>query len=215
MWSSIKGAIFEADPAEATKAAPAPAGQAKPAITGAPIAISAGVNQDMVGAIKKVTLSRNSAYTRLLQAAEALADVIPDAVMRLKAAHKTGGAGATGQQIGAAVDIHLQDVDAEVGRFKASVEGKIKSEVGQLENEVQMAAAGITTANSQIEAARKRIIELEDAIRDLNAKGAAAQASALTTRAQYENAINEFTTAAATVRDELNASKAAILSTLK
>lgn len=214
MWSSIKGAIFEADPAEA-KQAPAPAGQAKPAIAGVVSAVSSSVNQGMVDAINKVMLGRNSAFTRLLQSAEALADVIPDATMRLKAAHKTGGAGATGQQIAAAVDIHLQDVDAEVGRFKASIEGKIKSEVGQLDLTVKTAAAGIQSAQAQIEDARKRITDLEAAIADLNVKGAEAQANANSTRAQYEGAVIEFEVAANIVRDGLTANKAAILSTLK
>lgn len=177
-------------------------------------AISTSLNADMVAMIKKVTFGRNTAFTQLLQASESLADVIPDAVMRLKAAHKTAGGGRTGRQIADAVDVHLQDVDGEEMRFKAVVEQNSKVEVGALETQAQTAQDSIVGAQAEIQKAQQLIADLTGTITQQTQVAAHANAEVVQKRAELDAAQNQFKLAAQAVRNELNGSKAAILSTL-
>ena len=213
---AAKSAIYETpiDPnADNTKGAvPTGAGLAGHPQSAAPMAV--GVNQDMVSAIKKVTFGRNTAFTQLLSAAEALADVIPDATMRLKAAHKTAGAGRTGKQIADAVDVHLQDVDGEEMRFKAAVDAKASAEIGTIEAQAAVATQQIQQAQAEIQQAQQRIAELTSQIGQLTQTAATAQAQVVQKRGELEAAQAQFKLAAQAVRNELSANKAAILSTL-
>jgi hypothetical protein len=212
---AIKNAVYETPATPSAPAAPpstasvgtvsAPA----PTILGAPT-----VNVDMVAAIRKAVFGRNTAFTQLLTASEALADVIPDPTMRLKAAHKTGGAGRTGKQIADAVDVHLQDVDGEELRFKTMIDGKIQTEVGLIEQQAQQASAQATQASAEIEQLQQRIGGLQKLIGDLTTKAATASAEGATKRAELDGALGQFKLAANAVRMELNGSKSAILSTL-
>jgi hypothetical protein len=156
LGSKLKGMVYDDVPSAVVQPTTTPqAGiQAMTQLGGqAAGAISTGLNADMVAMIKKVTFGRNTAFTQLLQASESLADVIPDAVMRLKAAHKTAGGGRTGKQIADAVDVHLQDVDGEEMRFKAVVDQNSKVEIGALETQAQTAQALIVNAQAEIQKA--------------------------------------------------------------
>lgn len=180
-----------------------------PSILGAPV-----VNADMVAAIRKAVFGRNTAFTQLLTASEALADVIPDPTMRLKAAHKTGGAGRTGKQIADAVDVHLQDVDGEELRFKNMIDSKAQTEVGTIDAQVQTATAQAQQAAQEIEQLSQRIAALQKLIGDMNTKATELSAQSVTKRAELDAAQAQFKLAANAVRVELNGSKSAILSTL-
>ncbi len=162
LGAKFKGMIYD-DVAEVPAAAAPAAGiQAMTQLGGqAAGVIHTSLNADMVAAIKKTTFGRNTAFTQLLAASEALADVIPDQVMRLKAAHKTAGAGRTGKQIADAVDVHLQDVDGEVLRFKALIDQRTAADVGSLQAQLDQSAAEIATANAAIVAAQKRIADMQ------------------------------------------------------
>lgn len=212
--NAIKSAVYETAPETAAPAAPstgtvgaAPA--ASPIVLGAPT-----LNTDMVSAIRKAVFGRNTAFTQLLSASEALADVIPDQVMRLKAAHKTGGAGRTGKQIADAVDVHLQDVDGEELRFKNMIDGKAQAEVGSLEQQAQQASTQASQASAEIEQLQQRIGALQKMIGEMNLKSSNLTAESITKRAELDGAMSEFKLAAQAVRNELNGSKSAILSTL-
>lgn len=213
--NKIKGAIYEdgGEESSAPQAAPTGLGAGIPSSNSA-APIQSGINQDMVAAIKKATFGRNTAFTQLLAAAEALADVIPDATMRLKAAHKTAGAGRTGRQIADAVDVHLQDVDGEEMRFKAVLDGKASTEIAGIEAQAQLATQQIQSAQEQIAAAQARIVELNTSIGNLSQTAAQATTAAAQKRAELDQAMNQFKLAAQAVRNELNGNKAAIVSTL-
>lgn len=212
--NKLKDAVYEAPPEAAQTAAPTTASVGTvaapaPSILGAPV-----VNADMVAAIRKAVFGRNTAFTQLLTASEALADVIPDPTMRLKAAHKTGGAGRTGKQIADAVDVHLQDVDGEELRFKNMIDSKAQTEVGTIDAQVQTATAQAQQAAQEIEQLTQRASALQKMIGELNTKATELSAQSVAKRAELEAAQAQFKLAANAVRIELNGSKSAILSTL-
>lgn len=215
----IKGLLYEnaepATPAASNAAQPAASPAASMTMPGTvPGAVHAPEIAAMVAAIKKATFGRNTAFTQLLSASDVLIDVVPDPTMRLRAAHKTAGAGRTGKQIADAVDIHLQDVDGEVMRFKAALEAKISTEVRAIEAQGQTAQAQLDSAQAEIEAARRRIDELTNAVGQLMQAVSQAQAQAAQRRAELDQSMVQFQAAAQEVRAELQNNKTAILSTL-
>jgi hypothetical protein len=211
--NAIKSAVYETPPEAAPVAAPT---TASVGTVSAPAAVTLGpvVNTDMVAAIRKAVFGRNTAFTQLLTASEALADVIPDPTMRLKAAHKTGGAGRTGKQIADAVDVHLQDVDGEELRFKNLIDSKIQNEVGAIDSQVATATSQAQQAAAEIEQLQHRIGGLQKLITDMNGKATELSAQSVAKRAEFDTALSQFKVAANAVRTELNGSKTAILSTL-
>jgi hypothetical protein len=213
MFKSIKGLLFEEDPAQAAapQAAPAQTAAAPAAIptqpgqaAAAPIATSP--KQAIVEAIRKATMSRNTAYTQLARAADALHDLIPDQVMRLKAAYRTSGAGRTAQQIAEAIDIHLQDIGGEELRFHQMIESKLATEVEGRRRQAQAAADAARSAHEQIQALEKLIIEKNEEATRIS--GEAAQVSL-----DLQQSHADFKLAAAQVRSELEGAKALIIST--
>ena len=211
--NKLKDAVWEAPPEAAPAAAPTTASVGTVSAP-APVTLGAAVNADMVAAIRKAVFGRNTAFTQLLTASEALADVIPDPTMRLKAAHKTGGAGRTGKQIADAVDVHLQDVDGEELRFKNLIDSKIQNEVGAIDAQVQTATSQAQQAAAEIEQLQQRIGGLQKLITDMNGKATELSAQSVAKRSEFDVALSQFKVAATAVRTELNGSKTAILSTL-
>jgi len=210
---SLKGVIWN-DPAAAPAASTKPTAAAAVPGTAPALAAAPGLNTEMLAAIKKAVFGRNTAYTQLLTAAEALADVIPDPTMRLKAAHKTGAAGRTVQQITAAVDVHLQDVDGEELRFKTMLDQKAQEVGGNLKRQSEVARGQATAAAAEIERLQQRITELTTAIAEQNTLAAQADASYNEHTAGFAKTEQEFKAAAQAVRAELIAGKTAISTTL-
>lgn len=213
LGDKLKGLVYN-DVPESTQS---PATPTSGTVGAAPASIGSlaqTVNVEMVAAIRKATFNRNTAFTQLLAASDALADVIPDQTMRLKAAHKTGGAGRTGRQIADAVDVHLQDVDGEELRFKTMIDQKISSEVGALEQQANLATQQSQQAAAEIQQAQERIAALNKLILELGAKANEANAAVNAKRAEFDQASGQFKLAAQAVRAELQGSKSAILSTL-
>jgi chromosome segregation ATPase len=209
MLGSLKSMIWNDDPNEVKPAAPA---------AQAPQASSAGLasstNPQMLAAIRTAVYERNTAYTQLKNAAESLADVIPDPTMRLKAAQKTAGAGRTAQQIVDAVDVHLQQVDAEELRFKTTLDKKINDTAHSLTAAVKLAEDSIASANAGIAAAEQQIANLRAVIAEQSSKASAATTELNSRTAELQQADAQFKAAADEVRIELRAAKSTILSTL-
>lgn len=218
LFDGLKGLVFEEDPkAAATPTAAAPQ-VAVPAQAGAAPIIAApatvGLNTAMIEAIRKATLSRNTAFTQLAQAAEALADLIPDQTMRLKAAYRTNGAGRTAKQIAEAIDVHLQDVSGEELRFNSMIETKLRTEVGSLNQLAADAEAAVNSDHARIEQLTAQIATLQQDIVQKTATANQAKIDAATRAAEIEQSRNEFKAAANTVRTELEVMKNAITTTL-
>lgn len=216
MWSAIKGAIFEADPGEA-KAAPK---AAAPTVTSASVPIGAAmdlgstINPEFVGAIKKAVFGKATALTSLVEAAEKLANIIPDQATRYKAAYATAGNGRTVQQIAAAADIHMADVEGEELRFKAAIEARLGQEAVQLEHTAQAAQQQIVTTSSMIEQLQREIAEKQQRIGQLTQAQAEAAAAAANKRAEMQLVGDQFKAAAQAVRNEINILRQAVVNSL-
>lgn len=218
LFDTIKGQLFESDGAAVTeKPASTPQGVAAPAkVPGSSMTFTptAAVNQEMVAAIRKQTFARNTALTALIQASDALADIIPDPAMRLKAAQKTAGQGRGAKELAEAVQIHLNDVDAAEMQFGKALEGKISAEVGGLTNQANAAEQHIGSMNTEIQSLQQRIQTLQQNIGEQTTNLANLRAQASSKEAELRQADIEFKAAAGAVRNELNGHKATILSTL-
>lgn len=213
----LKGVLYEQPEGQSPAQVTASTGLGVASMTtpgGQALSPIASVNADMVSAIKKVTFGRNTAFTQLLAASEALADVIPDQVMRLKAAHKTAGGGRTGRQIAEAVDVHLADVDSEERKFGQMIDGKIASDVGAIEQEARSAQQTVDHGTAEIQQLTQRIAELQVSIGQAQGVVQTAQVQVSQKRQELDGAKNDFKLAANAVRNELNNSKSAIVSTL-
>lgn len=213
MWDKFKSAIFEEDP-NAPKAAPAQ-GQtttvrAGNITQGVPSMLSPGVNPEFVAAIRKGVFSKNTALTQLITAADALQTIIPDQVTRFKAAFATAGNGRTPNQIIAAVDIHMADVDGEEGRFKVVLDQKLGSEIQQLNQIVQNAEASVTAMAGEIERSQARIAELQKKMGETAQQRNEAATAVTTKTAELEHTTSAFKLAANAVRGELQQIKASI-----
>lgn len=213
VWNAVKGAMVEDD----APAAQAPQGNAtaQPAKAGSmSFQPTTAVNAEMVATIRKQTFSRNTALTALITASDALADIIPDPAMRLRAAQKTAGAGRGAKELAEAVQIHLNDVDSAEMQFGQALEGKIKAEVGGLNMQASGAEQQINSANTEIQNLNTRIQQLQQNIGEQTTNLANLRAQASTKEAELRQKELEFKAAAAAVRNELNGHKATILSTL-
>ena len=220
VWDKIKGSIFESE-GDTETAAPAkpgaqptgaPQGAApKPGMTYVP---APTVNTAMVDAIRKQTFARNTALTALITASEALVDIIPDPVMRLKAAHKTAAGGRSAKDISDAVAIHMQDVDGEELRFSKTLEATVNGEVGTLNRQAEAAEQAAAAANNEIASLQQRINMLHQQAGENATKATTLRAEAQARHSELAQHEAEFKAAAQVVRNELNGHKNTILSTL-
>ena len=224
LGTKFMGALFEGgdQPKPQAEQAPAPQGapQAVPTAAGAaskPIVSyhpTPSVNEDMVSAIRKQTFNRSTALTALITASDALAEIIPDPVMRLKAAQKTAGHGRGPKEFSDAVQIHLSDVDAAEMQFAQAIDAKVKQEVGGLRAQAASTESQIASANTEIQNIQQRIAHLQQTIIEQTTNLGNLNSQAAAKETELRQAEVEFKAAAAHVRNELNGHKATILSTL-
>ncbi len=212
LLDTLKNLVIEDD---ARTVAPVAAGQSQPAtVAGQPHVLRPALNQAMVDAIRKQTFGRNTALTALTAASDALADIIPDQTMRLKAAQKTAGAGRAAKEFVDAVQIHLNDVDAAERDFAAAVQKKIGVECGGLGRQADQAETVIAAKQAELQGIQARIGQLQAEIGEQTSCVGQLRQQAATKEADLRQSEVEFKAAACAVRDELNSQKQTILSTL-
>lgn len=212
----VQGAIWE----DTKPAAPAPAAQSPvtaPISSGvptSPVATYSTVNQDMVKAIKANTLSRKTPYTALLEAADKLANVIPDPITRMKAAYAMVGEQRTVDAIMKAIDIHVSDVDGEKLRFTQSTEQKRTAELGSLKQQASQLAASTDQMQKEIVSLQERIQMLSGNVTTNITKGNELDAQISARNIEFDTVARDFELAAQTVRNELEQQRVAVTSTL-
>jgi hypothetical protein len=213
--NSIKGALFEGD-TSATPQAPATVSTLKQPIQGVAatpgVNIQPSVNTDMVDSIRKVTMSKNTALTAVLNAADLLTDVIPDPTMRIKAAIKTSSGGRTPKQIVDAIQIHVSDVDGEEMRFQRMIETKTQTEIGGMQSEISASQARATAIAQEIEALHKRIADLGVESNTITQRQSELNSQIAVRTSELQRAQVEFATAANVVRAELESHRNVIAS---
>jgi predicted nucleic acid-binding Zn-ribbon protein len=226
IFDTLKNAVFESDGATAPTQTPAPA-KAQPTPQGVQApgykpmgagmvypAQSTAVNQDMFDAIRKQTFSRNTALTSLITASDALKSIIPDPVVRLKAAQIQAGNGRGAKELSEAVQIHLTDVDSAERQFTQALDQKVREQVGGLQAQAASAEQSVKSATAEIQSLQQRMQQLQASIGDQTANMSNFQAEAAAKEAELRQAGVDFKAAADAVRQELNTHKETILSTL-
>ena len=209
--NKAKGLIWEDD----GSAAQAPVVQATPAPTvqstqnqpsamiqpATPWPRSGEVNPEMVADILGSTLATETPFTKLFASAKALADVIPDEGMRIRAAHKM--AGASSQAVLDALQMHLTQVDLANANFKKTAEQRKDSELIGLRQKIASANSQISDAQAEIERANARIQEMTALVTKLKAEGETLANTAATRSAEIDGTVQQFANAAAAVQTDL------------
>lgn len=213
MWDKISSALFvddsaakKSEPKSTSAPAASPVG-GFPVGQTATIAAGSGVNPDFIAAIRKAVFGKATALTSLIEAADKLQNIIPDATTRFKAAYATAGNGRTVQQIAAAADIHLADVEGEELRFKAAVDAKLGTEIQQLDATATSAATQITNLQRQLEETQLRITQLMQ-------QQAEAAASSSQKKIELQTTSDQFKAAAQMVRNEIQTLRQTVLTSL-
>ena len=150
----------------------------------------------------------------MVEAADKLSGIIPDPVTRFKAAFATAGSGRTVQQIAAAADIHLADVEGEELRFKAAVDAKLGAEIQQHEAQAAQAAQGVQSTQQLIENLQRQITEAQARIGQLSQAQAEHAAAAMTKKSELQLTSDQFKAAATSVRNEIQALRQSVLTSL-
>lgn len=220
---AVKGALVEDDgpkkqadavkPVATTVVTPiAPGISTVPAHT--VISTSYGANPEMVASIRQGTMARKTPYTALLEAADKLANVIPDSTTRLKAAYAMIGDNRSVASISNAIDLHVQDVQGEKMRFAQQATAKRAATVDPLKKQVSDLSTQNQNISTEISNINQRIQQLQETQRTNEV-----QISTLTGQAQQKEteiaAVEaQFDAAATQVCSDLEQQRAAITSTL-
>lgn len=210
MFQALKGMIFEDE-----AGAPSKTATPQPVKQGAPVGTvsAAPVDDQFVTALRGAIKSRSSAFTALLATADKLANVIPDANMRLKAAFATlEGRGL--KEILGAIDVHAADLESQRMQFTRQAEDASKAAIGAKQVELDSIDPSIQVAQSQIEALTRQIGTLTDSIAQKSARKAELTTEIASETARFTSAKQQFDTALTIVKSELEGQKAVIQSAL-
>ncbi len=215
MLNKLKGFIFEED-ANAPAAAQAPA----TASTAQAPAKSAGashqaqvVDDEFVQALRGALKSRSTAFTALLNNADKLSSVIPDANMRLRAAFQMlEGRGL--KEILGAIDVHSADLESQRLQFARQAEEASKKAIGSKQAELDTIDPSIENAKQQIEALTRNIAALNDVIANNTARKTELTIQINEENQRFEAAKQRFETALTIVKSELEGQRAVVQSAL-
>jgi chromosome segregation ATPase len=210
MWSSLKNALFE-DPEFRPNTKPA-------AVNTAPMgaAPSAVVNTEntFVAALRQAIKQRSSAFTNLLAAADKLASIIPDPATRLRAAFATSGDGRGPKEIVDAITVHISDLEGQKLQFQRALESQRAAKLGGLQAELDALKPANDNAAAQIASMTQSIQQLQQLIATNTARGSELQGQLAAETASFTASAQQFELALATVKQELEGQKTAVLSTL-
>lgn len=209
--NKAKGLIWEDD----GSAAQAPAVQATPAPTvqstqnqpssmiqpATPWPRTGEVNPEMVADILGSTLATETPFTKLFASAKALADVIPDEGMRIRAAHKMTGA--SSQAVLDALQMHLTQVDLAGTNFKKTAERRKDAELVELRQKIATTGSRIAEAQADIERANARIQEMTVLMSNLKTESNTLANTAESRSAEIDGTVQQFANAAAAVQADL------------
>jgi chromosome segregation ATPase len=212
MWDKFKSALFEEDPNAAKPAAPAAA-----PVQAAPIGQVPGLPQaenTFVAALRQAIKQRSSAFTNLLAAADKLANIIPDPATRLRAAFATSGDGRSPREVVDAITVHISDLEGQKLQFQRALEGQRAAKLGGLQAELDALRPANDNAAAQIASMTQSIQQLQQLIATNTSRGNELQGQLATETASFTASAQQFELALATVKQELEGQKTAVLSTL-
>jgi chromosome segregation ATPase len=217
MWSSIKGALFtDAESPAPAKVAPAAPTQPvhMPQTPGTP-GIQVPVENRFVEVLRKAITARQTAFTSLLAAADKLASIIPDPIVRLKAAYATvSGEGRGLREVVAAIDFHMSDMEGQKAQFMSVLKTQQQQAIGTIETELNGIPISNENAMKQIQTMTQQITQLQELLGKNAARESELRNELASQQATFTMSQQEFESALATVKGELEGQRMAITSTL-
>lgn len=217
MYRGALGAVVELEPETEEPTQPGKAGAGVIFASTAQVAPGAPavLNQEMVKALQLVVTRRATPFTTLEEKANALVEVVPDPVQRVKAAATLLKAeGRTATQIIQAIDAHISDIDIEQRRFVASSEQQVIKKAGGLRAEVVELDKTNMADASRIETLQREINEVVARIEERKQLIADKTAEADNTENEIKRLAVEFTAAADEVKQTLQQRKSVLTSIL-
>lgn len=210
--NKVKSAVFVDDPAAPPVAKPAPA-VAPIANVQNPAVLQS--QNEFVPVLQNAVKSRNTAFTALLNTADKMASIIPDPGMRLKAAFATiatDGRGAN--EVMAAIDIHVSDLEGQKLAFMSTLERKRSETLGQLDRDKAINIKQAKDAEQRIIALQAEIAKLQEVILVGNTAATTIDAKMREEASHFDASKLQFEQAIAQVRADLENQRTAIRSSL-
>ena len=174
-------------------------------VTPAPVAVTAGLANKLV----QTVLGRKSAYTALMDAAEPMKSIIPDEATRTKAAFAVIHAfqQRTVEQVVQAIDLHASDLEGEEMRFLQSSKEARDKGVTSRQTEISNANNRIKSLHEEVNRANKRLVEMAEELRKAEQSVATLQAELSAEENKIQAVENEFRSALASAKADLDARK--------
>jgi len=160
------------------------------------------VNSEMIKTISEAALTRPSEYVTFLGVAQKLAGVIPDETTRMKAALATSH---SPEAIVRALDVHIAEVDNQIGEFRKTLNAARTSEVLAPRNTVAEKTGENGRLAGEVKALEDRLAALNETVRKNNADIIALSAQADTAEAKIVSTENAFREAAVAVQRDFQA----------
>lgn len=220
-FDKVKSAVFVADPAapptQAAQAAPPAGGAATMTPRAQSVVSTVATTQpnEFVAVLQSAVKSRNTAFTSLLITADKMATIVPDPGMRLKAAFATiatDGRGAN--EVMAAIDIHMSDLEGQKLAFMSTLERKRSETLGQLDHDKAINIKQAKDAEQRIIALQAEIAQLQEVILVGNTAVTTIDAKMQEEASHFDTSKLRFEEAIAQVRADLENQRTAIRSSL-
>lgn len=201
-------------------AAPATGAAAQPKLATQPFgavpstAPVAGGNE-FITALRNAIKARQSAYTALLGAADKLANIIPDANTRLKAAFATvQGEGRGLKEVIGAIDVHVSDLEGQRLQFASALQKQKDAAIGTLQRELDGLTPSNESAAAQIKSMSEQIAQLQGLMQTNQQRATTLQGEIAAQTSNFTTSEQSFNAALTIVKAELEGQKTAVMSVL-
>jgi hypothetical protein len=218
LFGALKGLVMEEDPNDTnsqgaqTAAAPQNTNSGSGGYVAAPMSSSPMIDPALLQHLQQVINKRRTPFTSLIEQSEKLRSIIPDDITRLKAAAvSVGGDKASILQ---AVDIHMNDLDAEAGNFQRFSDSEANTKIGSLKAEAANRERTATDQDARVQALSQEIQQLQQSAAENRAAAAQATVNAGAEQAELDRKSAAFSSALNAVKSNLTTQKSVLSSTL-
>ncbi len=176
------------------------------------VSLPPALDPTIVQHLQQKVMSRRTAFTSLLEAAEKLKDFIPDDLKRLQAAAKTNGGDKAA--VLNAIEVHIKDLDMEAANFKRFADSEAQTKVAALTASADQADQAATGAEQRIQALQAEIAQLHTTIGDKRAAAAQARSEASAAQSDLDAKSQAFVGALTAVKGSLVQQKSVLATQL-
>lgn len=161
--------------------------------------------------LRGIIIKRRTPFTSLLEAGEKLRSIIPDDVTRLKAAAVSIG---DKNAILQAVDIHINDLDAQADEFQRFADSEASSKIGTLKTKTANCEQAATAADQRVQQLQQEIQTLQAQAAQNRADAAQSQAAAQNEQLELDRKTQSFAAALSATKNSLLQQKSVLSTSL-